>query len=578
MIKSAKEYFDSDFNRILSSRQTQKLKCAATGDEVEVIARVELDFDANTKFISYYIPQTSSLFDVCKALLSNSEAALSISESCYIEQEFCGERIASSELRFSGRIFIYSEGELTGEQKEVLRMGAKEVGLAVQFRGPQYATERSTGGTTLLSSDEGQAQKSKADKSGRSKTANKSITDRLVKSLAEVLIQSLQKEWESVEFEFPEDSRSFECKACYYAKDDKTGELAEVPLNVDEQLGTVVNNVRNSCEFPVPPTKIRVFRNGKYEIKFHRSDVKVKPMGLSEIKEEVSKLKGMNLRHARIEDLRETIGRISAGYLQICPIVGPETALYRGVPWKEKPQNVSQLTHPPIEWVTKLHRAGKPYKPLFYCSTHVGAILYEKGANTGDKFAISTWTPTERLMLNNVGYHADAFEKLGSNRVCPDWQAKAELDEDSTQRNVLLRKFFSEEFTKNVPKGEEYLYKISVAIAEHHFQQEMFDGLLYPSIAFRAHADNVALKPTSVEKKLRLKIVKYISVDDFNKTQGYKITLLDFADSFTKDGSIEWKGRGPVWKLKKKGDTLVLRAENKGWVAQDSKGEIVEPE
>jgi hypothetical protein len=105
----------------------------------------------------------------------------------------------------------------------------------------------------------------------------------------------------------------------------------------------------------------------------------------------------------------------------------------------------------------------------------------------------------------------------------------------------------------------------------------MFGGLLYPSMAMRANADNLALKPECVDNHLNIRKVEYIRVDEADSS-GFRVTILDFADTFDEDGGIQWKGRLPHWVMREKGQVLHFAVENRRWVARNEKGEIVEPE
>jgi hypothetical protein len=105
----------------------------------------------------------------------------------------------------------------------------------------------------------------------------------------------------------------------------------------------------------------------------------------------------------------------------------------------------------------------------------------------------------------------------------------------------------------------------------------MFDGLLYPALAMRGNADNLAIKPPAVDKKLAFKKADFFQIEDYSDNS-YKVTWLDFANSLSCEGKIEWKGRLPQWKLGKKGEMLMLKVENGMWVARNPNGEVVEPE
>ena len=71
-----KEYFDKDFSYILSTHQSQKLNSTDGTIDIEVIARVHLDFNSNTKFISFFVPDSDRTFDICISLIKNPQWAL----------------------------------------------------------------------------------------------------------------------------------------------------------------------------------------------------------------------------------------------------------------------------------------------------------------------------------------------------------------------------------------------------------------------------------------------------------------------------------------------------------------------
>ncbi len=70
----------------------------------------------------------------------------------------------------------------------------------------------------------------------------------------------------------------------------------------------------------------------------------------------------------------------------------------------------------------------------------------------------------------------------------------------------------------------------------------MFGGLLYPSMAVRANADNLALKQECVDNHLSIRKVEYIRVDDAD-TSGFRVTILDILPILlTRMGAFSGKG------------------------------------
>jgi len=290
----------------------------------------------------------------------------------------------------------------------------------------------------------------------------------------------------------------------------------------------------------------------------------IQNLNLEQIQDIIEEIRRLNLEFVDIDIIKEKLKPLFVGYTLRAPIYEPGLKLYRGRICNEKLNNIKDITYPPAKLITKYQRVNRPGQSVFYCCADRRVPFSECFAKTGDKFVLSRWKTVSRLLVNNIGY-------LNNNIMGLQSKSLDELKE----ANILIRNFIDEEFTKNVNEGEEYLYKITIALAEKHFSDDIFNGLLYPSIAIKAHSDNLALKPHYVDKNLmieRVEFIQIISVKGFE----YKIKVLDLATSFGKDGSIEWKGHPGKWYLKKKDDELILSVENGRWVAKDKEGKIVE--
>jgi hypothetical protein len=90
-----------------------------------------------------------------------------------------------------------------------------------------------------------------------------------------------------------------------------------------------------------------------------------------------------------------------------------------------------------------------------------------------------------------------------------------------------------------VSKGSEEIYKLSSAIAECLFADDIFNGLIYPTVEMRANGDNLALKLRYADKNLRFLKAEYARIDAVSGFT-YKITVLDFATPLAPDGRLLW--------------------------------------
>ena len=137
-----REFFDTDFPHVLNIAQTVQLRTSTETTDIPV--RVHLDFDANSKFVSCYLPSPVSAKPACSALLAKiGELMSSVSNSVEVHSSLPGEvPILSQDLRFCGRVFVYHEGEVAATAQDEIRSWGREHDIAVQFRGPEFAAQR----------------------------------------------------------------------------------------------------------------------------------------------------------------------------------------------------------------------------------------------------------------------------------------------------------------------------------------------------------------------------------------------------------------------------------------------------
>ena len=143
---SLRDYFDTDFKYVLSAHRDWRLKSQDGKVDIEVLQRLHLDFDSYTKYISYYISQTGNVLKVCIALIENPDWALLLADSVHVMSGDLGQAHMDSNanLKYSGRIFLCSESEMSTEEEEPLNHRVNELGIALLFREPKYAEGKAT--------------------------------------------------------------------------------------------------------------------------------------------------------------------------------------------------------------------------------------------------------------------------------------------------------------------------------------------------------------------------------------------------------------------------------------------------
>jgi hypothetical protein len=138
-----KEYFETDFTRVLNTTSTFRLE--SQDSIVEVRTRLHFDFDSNSKYLSCFIPECDNPTAVLAGLLNSLDMLLALGDSMEVQSGLPGEKpMSSKSLRFSGRFFIYSERQIEEPNLDVLARQAEANNLLIQYRGQEYATKRSS--------------------------------------------------------------------------------------------------------------------------------------------------------------------------------------------------------------------------------------------------------------------------------------------------------------------------------------------------------------------------------------------------------------------------------------------------
>lgn len=179
---------------------------------------------------------------------------------------------------------------------------------------------------------------------------------------------------------------------------------------------------------------------------------------------------------------------------------------------------------------TPFGRANNENQAVFYGSNEGDLALFESCQNLQDyqrfepqNFTMGIWKVKDNRKLRLVPI-IDS-ELAQKNR--PDIQKISQLserlisDQISSKKIIkgskMISKFFAEQFAKSEIKSP-HDYKISSFFSDYikkanDLSRIKFDGILYPSVAHKYRAENVALFPESLDK---LEFVKCLSITCYN--------------------------------------------------------------
>jgi hypothetical protein len=285
-----------------------------------------------------------------------------------------------------------------------------------------------------------------------------------------------------------------------------------------------------------------------------------------------------------IDTLKRQIRQRLGGYTVASMPMTTDNVLFRGVKCDVRPGTVSRISYPPAHCVTENGRFNRAGTSIFYCSRAAPSVLFEIHAKQGDTIALSQWRVTQPIWMRNLGYHPDALHRLGVP-IGPRLRLASPISNE-TKVNNRRRRALSLACTEDVREGEEYRYKLSIAINEWMFygaepmptgypdgpREGRAAGTVYPAMKLRGVADNAAIWPEFVDLYLRIDLLQWLLVEAANEQCSlYTVKHLATAREFS-GGTIVWDEKPMDERLGR--GTIAL--ENGRWVSRDGLNNIYE--
>ncbi len=147
-----REYYEKDLSHLLrvSSRE---FKVHTSGGEATITPQVHLDFVANAKYVSCYLPGDIDPVDFGITLIKDLQSILASDEGAVVLSGYPGSTqkdcLDCRDLQFTGRVFLYSEDCAPEDRWSALDSEVRPQGLSLVLRTPEYAEQRSSWETPL---------------------------------------------------------------------------------------------------------------------------------------------------------------------------------------------------------------------------------------------------------------------------------------------------------------------------------------------------------------------------------------------------------------------------------------------
>lgn len=287
------------------------------------------------------------------------------------------------------------------------------------------------------------------------------------------------------------------------------------------------------------------------------------PISKSEAEKRIERMRNIDTVSKNVDVIKKDID--TTGMRSEMIRLDEGTDIYRARILEEKPTTVSELSYPPKQ-VAKLNRANRDHNPIFYGCSGGGASVFELNPAPGEKVAVLKWQNTKPIDLHIIGYSTKVLDRFDSSRD-PNDLPEGSIADDESEGNALLREYFADVFTREVPDDEKHHHKLTTAIAEMWMSGEP-DGILYPSVKMWANEDNFAIDRDVVDEALAPLSAEFIEIQSREGKEIGKETL----DTCTtiRNGELEWNGHAQQWVLEEDNAVGTFVYEDGRWQAKNA--------
>lgn len=238
-----------------------------------------------------------------------------------------------------------------------------------------------------------------------------------------------------------------------------------------------------------------------------------------------------------------------------------------------KPKYLSEISYPPSKYINTYGRVNDVGQSMFYGSIGKGAPITELNVKIGDTLVMGLWNVKDELFLNHIGFTSKTALSLNSKRPLQSIYEWVDTTKNQHELNGFIYDYLTEVFIRKIPEEQNYLYKLSIAIANHLLNHPALSGLMYPSISMFGNTDNIVLKPEYVDKSLEFVAVEFVEITGLiNDVFQYQV--LDTAAEVDNDGIIQWTGRYFTFSTE---PSFNITSMDGSYIHKDENGHLIRP-
>lgn len=153
-------------------------------------------------------------------------------------------------------------------------------------------------------------------------------------------------------------------------------------------------------------------------------------------------------------------------------------------------KKVSAYWNPPQKYVKCYGRLNKLRESLLYTALNPYTAICETNLKSGDPFVLCIYEAIKPLRFSWIGGKANYdFNGIKNKKAIEFLET--------------VRQFLVDEFTRVIPEGQEFLYKITEIIAKNYYTSSDDNGWRYPSIKHNFE-DNICFQSERVMYNVKL--------------------------------------------------------------------------
>ncbi len=283
---------------------------------------------------------------------------------------------------------------------------------------------------------------------------------------------------------------------------------------------------------------------------------------MDELQNAMASIRALLSAGARSEAFVPLVRVLATSYGNVvAPVFDAGIRLYRATRYhRDLPTTKMDLWFPPAARA-KAGRANFDGQPMFYCSVHQSPALAEIEAGPYSVVVVSEWVTQDRMILQDLGFEEQAFRRFTADRQRQPHQ----IEDVANASNTALeaRRFVSEAFLAEGPTN----YALTAAITHVFTDGDAFAGVRYPSLAFDGRADNVALRPEYVQKKMRLEAAVYFHINSVSDGS-YGFDPIADLTGIGESGLLSWTYRDRITMIPPSGAVVAVVKPGERWTLQ----------